>query len=307
MTKEQWNNFVIQNVARSGAFLQSFEWGKFQESMGRKVIRISNLGQFIKIPLVLWKKYLYCPRGPARKYFDEMNTLAKKEKSVFVRFDLPTENQKWTQPKGIKKVRSGIPPVTLLIDLKKTEDELLKEMHEKTRYNIRLSEKKDLVIKQDSLLNFWNLSESTSKRHGIRNWGRVYYEKLLAIQNFAYVATVYLKGKPLASGIFVDFAGTTTYFFGASSDEHKNLMAPHLLHWHIIKEAKKKGQKSYDFWGINPENSENSAYKKSWEGITRFKKGFGGEIVSYPGTFELPIQKKWYRLYQLAKMISPYG
>lgn len=308
MAKEQWNNFIIQNAPRSGAFLQSFDWGEFQESIGRKVIRVNNLGQFIKMPLTLGKKYLYCPRGPIRKYFNEMETLAKKEKSVFVRFEPPIENKYWTLSEGTKKVHHSIPPVSLLLDLKKSETELLNAMREKTRYNIRLSEKKSLKIIGNrhgcSLRDFWKLTEETANRQNIKSFPRAYYEKLLAIPNFAYVTTVYFNDKPLASGIFVDFAGATTYLFGASSDEEKNLMAPYLLHWYIIKEAKKKGQKSYDFWGINPKDETDPAYLKKWEGITRFKNGFGGEIISYPGTFEMPIQKKWYGLYRFAKMIK---
>jgi len=293
--KDSRNNFITKNAPHSGLFLQSPQWKKFQESLGRKVFKIEGVGQFIKMPLPFGKSYLYSPGKQIKKLSKKLKEIAKKENAIFI--------------------RSGLyPSTTVVLDLspygrspeggKKSEDELLKEMGQKTRYNIRLSEKKDLEIKKDSFNSFWRLNEQTSARQSIKSFSRKYYEKLLGIEDFAYVLTVCSNEKPLASGVFIDFAGTTTYLFGASSNEYKNLMAPYFLHWYIIKEAIKKGQKNYDFWGINPEDTSNPTYTKKWEGITRFKKGFGGKIITSPNTFELPVQKGWYRIYKLVKLFK---
>ena len=74
-------------------------------------------------------------------------------------------------------------------------------------------------------------------------------------------------------------------------------MAPYLLHWEALKEAKKRGCQFYDFWGID---------HKRWPGLTRFKNSFGGEIISYPGSFDFVISSKWYFLYQLGKLIKKF-
>ena len=304
----QWNNFILKNSPRSGAFLQSFEWGEFQKSLGKKNFKIQNSGMFTNINLQFKKKYLYSPRGPINLNFEEASLIAKKENAIFIRFEPAIEQTgKFNLPKNAIKVQHAIPPVTLLVDLKKTEEEILKNCAEKTRYNIRLSEKKNLEIKiggAELFPDFWKLMEETATRHKIKNFARGYYEKLLQINKFSYLAVVYYKETPLATGLFVDFADTTTYFFGASSDEHKNLMAPYFMHFEMIRQAQKNEQKYYDFWGINPSDKNNNDYTKKYEGITRFKTGFGGEIVSYPGTFDLPINKFWYRIYRIGKFIQ---
>lgn len=298
----------MENAPRSGAFLQSFEWGEFQELMGKKIFAIQNIGLFSKLPLFLGKNYLYSRRGPINLDFKEISKIAKKENAIFIRFEPSFEkNEKINLPKNAIKVPHGIPPTTLLIDLQKTEEEILKECSEKTRYNIRLSEKKNLEIKiggAELFPDFWKLTEETATRHKIKNFARGYYKKLLEIKNFAYLAVVYHKETPLATGLFVDFAGITTYFFGASSNEQKNLMAPYFMHFEMIKYAQKNGQKHYDFWGINPKDKNDENYTKKYEGITRFKAGFGGEIISYPGTFDLPISKFGYITYRVLKFIQ---
>lgn len=306
--KKSWNQFILQNSPRSGAFLQSFEWGEFQELLKKRAFIVEDVGLFSKLPLFFGKNYLYSRRGPINLDFKEISKIAKKENAIFIRFEPAVEKaKKINLPKNAIKVPHVIPPTTLLIDLQKTEEEILKECAEKTRYNIRLSEKKNLEIKiggAELFPDFWKLTEETATRHKIKNFAREYYKKLLEIKNFAYLAVVYHKETPLATGLFVDFAGTTTYFFGASSDEQKNLMASYFMHWKMMENAQKNGQKYYDFWGINPPDKNDKDYTKKYEGITRFKAGFGREIVSYPGTFDLPIGKFWYTIYRVLKFIQ---
>jgi lipid II:glycine glycyltransferase (peptidoglycan interpeptide bridge formation enzyme) len=89
------------------------------------------------------------------------------------------------------------------------------------------------------------------------------------------------------------FGDTATYLHGASSRERRELMAPHLLHWTAMMDAKSWGFRTYDFWGVAPEGVEGH----SWAGITRFKRGFGGKYVAYPGTYDVPVDRFWYGLY----------
>lgn len=96
----------------------------------------------------------------------------------------------------------------------------------------------------------------------------------------------------MSAGIWSFYGDTATYLYGASSDENRSVMAPFLLQWRLIQEAKKEGFRYYDFFGISD---------KKWPGVTRFKKGFGGETVSYPGTFDVIFDKANYGFYQILR------
>jgi len=105
-----------------------------------------------------------------------------------------------------------------------------------------------------------------------------------------------LGGKIIAANMVVFFGDTVTYVHGASSNQYRNIMAPHVLQWRQIQAAKKEGYKYYDFWGVAPEGQE----KHHWAGITRFKKSFGGKGVSYLGAYDLILDKFWYTLYKVS-------
>ncbi|MBI4132994.1 peptidoglycan bridge formation glycyltransferase FemA/FemB family protein, partial [Candidatus Uhrbacteria bacterium] len=148
---------------------------------------------------------------------------------------------------------------------------------------------------------FWRLLSHTMDRGGFRTHPRSYYEKMLEIP-FVDLWRAEWEGHVVAMGIWSSFAGTVTYLHGASASEYRNLMAPHLLHWTIMRSAKTRGEVAYDFWGVDVAGTH-----PSWAGFTRFKTGFGGAVVEYPGTFDLPISRFGYRLYQLARRIRRFG
>ena len=297
-----------------GQFLQTKEWMGFQESLGRKTWRIDGV-LVIKMPLKFGLSYLYCPKTNYKlritndEFIKKIKETARKEKSIFFRCEPPGE-----PPKNFKKTRDIQPPCTQILDLTKSEEKLLAEMHQKTRYNIRLAERKKLRITNyepclpaDKLLitnkkfeEFYNLLEKTSARQKIRLHSKEYYKKLLNHYNNLCGRTsycnelfiAYYSDVPVAAAMINFFEDTATYLHGGSSDEQKNLMAPYLLHWGIIKTAKAQGMKFYDWWGVD---------EKKWPGLTRFKKGFGGEEVRSPGAYDLPINKFWYFWYKLFK------
>ena len=206
------------------------------------------------------------------------------------------------------------PSKTLVLDLTKSEDELLGKMHPKTRYNIRLAEKKGVRLEEagiESFDKFWELMGQTSDRDDFRLHGIDYYKEMIKLdhrqggasgtggtggtgKDFIKLFFAKYKGKAIAAGIFSFFGNTATYMHGASSDENRNLMAPYSLQWEAIKLAKAKGYKYYDFFGID---------EKKWPGITRFKKGFGGKEKKYPGTFDLAFDPGWYSVYKMVRKV----
>lgn len=323
-----WNSFVKTYAPLSGGFLHSWAWGEAFKNRGRKIYRLglydnglAGIALLIESP-ASFKKYFYIPRGPVLKdnsLLPEVVKLAtdfaKKEGAIFLKFD-PAVLAKDFDAKiiGANPSRHVQPDNTLLLDLEKSEDELRAAMHEKTRYNIGLAERKGVIIKKggvENLDDFMSLLDETAKRDKIKMYNRAYFESILKSQNNNFSTEIWLalyEDKPIAAAFNAYFNQTATYLFGASSDEHRNLMAPHLLQWKMIQDAKARDYKYYDFWGINPIDSTSPNYYLRWEGFSRFKRGF----VEKPGTslellyapcLELPISKFWYKVFKLVKKL----
>jgi len=310
--KIEWEKLHEARTVSSGHFLQSWDWGEFQASLGRKVLRFAgdgSLAQIVELPLPLGRKYWFCPKGPilgtGRWTVDnasvkELKSRARAAGAVFLRIEPPENPTAKNDPLGVITVRTINPSGTSIIDLSKTEDELLAAMHSKTRYNIHVSEKHGVAVsawhvgRGTSFDRIWKLFEETAKRDRFRLHPRGYYEKQIKIPGIEVFGAEH-EDKLLAAAIIIFFGDTATYLHGASSNEMRNVMAPHALHWAIIKRAKESGMKYYDLWGISDDQ------KSGWAGITRFKRGFGGADVFSPGTFDLPVSNFWYSVYTLVR------
>lgn len=285
------------------SFLQSEEWAEFQKSLGRKVWQIESINVF-KHDLPLKKNYLYSPRCGedflSESFSKNIREIAKKESSVFLKVEpsyiKDSEDKSKFKKFEFKKSTTIQPQRTIILDITKSEQELLNQMHQKTRYNIKLADKKGVVIKKGTkkdIEKFWLLLNDTVKRDGFCGHIRKYYEKMLDIPR-AELFIAEFKGKIIAANIVLFYNKQAIYLHGASDYNYRNLMAPHLLQWEQIKEAKKRGYSEYDFWGID---------EKKWPGVTRFKKGFGGREVSYIGAYDLIFNKFWYGFYKIARSL----
>jgi lipid II:glycine glycyltransferase (peptidoglycan interpeptide bridge formation enzyme) len=319
-------------------FLQSWDWGEFQGTVGRTVRRwfvieetsqnIVASVQVIAMPLPAGWAYWYVPRGPVwhrdlsqnewpnilSKIIETLRAEKINRKIIFTRFepgwvrhdsavslsDLPTKVPIKVLPKNVQ------PDVTLVLDLSPSEDEILSHMHPKTRYNIGLAEKKRVTVRtatdNEAFESFWGLMQTMATRNQITQHSRSYYQALLKKLSASKHCPAKLHlakhgGKILAANLMLRYDQTAVYLHGASGNEGRNLMAPHLLQWHAIKEAKTTGAQYYDFWGV----TGNDDPKHAWAGITRFKKGFGGRIVAYASAADAIYQPLWYALYGLLK------
>ncbi len=282
----------------SGAFLQSKQWGDFQRSTGREVVFVDGLGLFVINALPFGWKYAFCPKGPATNVSTEaLRTVAEKLGVVFLRVE---PNYKLQTTNYIQTFEVS-PSHTLITDLAKPEDDLLASMHEKTRYNVRLAERKGVTVSigTDSIDAVWPLFEQTASRGQFRLHPKSYYQKMLA-SGVVFIATAKVGNQIVAANLMVDFDGTRTYLHGASGQAHRNVMAPFLLHWELIKDAKRKGIAAYDWWGVAPEGADES---HPWNGITRFKLGFGGERLDSPGTFDFVVRPLEYAVYRIVRAI----
>jgi len=312
-------------------FLQSWQWGEFQHTQRNKIIRLGvfdqekllGSAQIIEQILPLGKKYWYIPRGPVveaqlpvEKFqavwgtlLKEIASRAEEQGAIFLKIEPPLEkyNQQLfdnlVQPYDAKIAHHIQPPNSQYLDLGKSEQELLTSMHQKTRYNIRLAERKGITVRSTSMIDdfetFWRLIKETAKRDKFRSHSRSYYHDMyrhFEQSDFMRLFMAELDKKIIAANIVMFFGDTVTYVHGASSYKHRNIMAPHLMQWRQIQTAKKENFKYYDFWGVAPEGQAGH----SWTGITRFKKGFGGQGVSYLGAYDLVLDKFWYTLYKMS-------
>jgi lipid II:glycine glycyltransferase (peptidoglycan interpeptide bridge formation enzyme) len=327
LNKEKLNSFFADQ--EYSQFLQSYEWGEFQERTGQKVFRLGIddvvVLTLIKKPISAGLSYFYCPRGPIfssgefneDKVYDfifaEIKKLALKEKCLFLRFDPIDKFQTSNSKFQINQTIDVQPSKSLILDLTKSENDLLKEMHQKTRYNIRLAEKKGVLIREAKLNEFdkfWSLMSETVERDGFRLHNKNYYQSILEsslapagegrgegqAQSELKIKLIFAEyeNRIIAANIITFFGDTVTYVHGSSSDNDRNVMAPYLLQWEVIKQAKNLSYKYYDFYGID---------EKKWPGVTRFKRGFGGEEINYPGTFDVVFDGLFYNVYRFLRWL----
>lgn len=284
-------------------FWQSDDWMHFQLAVGNasfwrengeaKALVIERKPHFIKF----WKRpYWEIPRGPIGKEEDFsplLFSVAKKAKEqgiAFVRvyppyFENEKSKERWegmlkNLPFPQKPAPEIFPEHTLCIDLTKSEDEILEDMKQKGRYNIRLAEKKGVeIFEEKNIENFWTLLQRTAKRDGFTTNKKAVYQSMIESfgENGILLTATDEEGDVLASSIFVKSGDMAVYYYGASSPEKRFLMAPYLLQWRGIQWAKEKGATVYDFLGIAPEEDENHRLKT----VSDFKLKFGGERIEY--------------------------
>lgn len=304
-------------------FLQSWAWGDFQAAYGRKVFRLGAfqgptlVGALLLIEhqLMLGKTYLYAPRGPIAKtsemalaLFRAAIEVGQKHGAMYVKID-PAIYDFSLDLNAIPGYEQGTTlqePETLVLSLQPGLEELLAVMHPKTRYNIRLAEKKGVTVRwstnDEDYGQFLSLQKETADHQGIRLHPDHYYEvmfRTLRDAGMAELAVADLDGQALAINLILWHEQTAIFMHGGSTQAHKEVMAPYLLQWKSILRAKEKGFVDYDFRGIAPANVPDHKLA----GVSRFKLGFGGRRVSYPSARNAILDRKWWQAYRLAKRI----
>jgi peptidoglycan pentaglycine glycine transferase (the first glycine) len=307
--------------------LQSWDWGEFQRKAGCQVARfaakdrgvICAAATLIEKKLPFGRTYYYLPRGPIinegsvhgdREYIfefliDAIEKYALKQKALFIRIEpdfLPNSHLKLIKTIDVQPSR------TVMLELPKPEEALLKAMHQKTRYNIKLAIKKGVEVieaKPQKFNTFWKLMSETGQRDKFRLHAKQYYQKMLRIGGTTKLAERHTslsvklflanyQGQAVAASLVAFYGDTATYMHGCSSSKHRSIMAPYALQWHCIRQAKEKGCRYYDLFGVD---------EKKWPGVTRFKNGFGGNQFEYPGTYDAVVSPKYYKIYKLARKL----
>ncbi len=312
-TRRSW---LYVSIMKS--FLQTKKWMEFQKSLGREVFEFDNDGiraNIVMHDLPFGKNYLYIPHGPSlslndiegglknklAEFVNYLRKIGRENGSIFAKIEpLNDSVMELLYSYGFRKSKKEIQPSkTIVVNLKASEEELLSLMHHKTRYNIKVAEKNNLTfVEGGDVDDFWKLLKQTSEKDKFSPHEKSYYKKLLSFFTDGDIKTelYFIKrdGKPIAGMIVLTYGETAYYLHGAMDREYKPMMAPYMLHWEAMKLFKIRGYTFYDFWGID---------SREWPGVTRFKLGWGGNQVEYPGSFDLPISRFWYLIYNITRKI----
>ncbi len=326
-----WDEFVLRHPLST--IHQTSDWANFQEKIAGRgkswIIGIFKEDKLVGGTVLIKHKlprghcFLYSARGPLLDYSKEsfpkqldcllkaIKEIGDKEKAIFYRIDPPLKS--YPKIKGFLSAHGFQPEHTLILDLEMSEEDLLHQMKQKGRYNIRLAEKKGVSVRTSDPKDlgqflkdvdaYYSMLQETTERDGFSGHERIVYQNMvetLAGHNYASFYIAEYQGEILAAAIVTKYKDTETYYYGVSGNHKRNLMAPYLLQWQAIKDAKKAGYKYYDFLGIAPDNAKNHP----WEGVTSFKTKFGGQRLSYAPAREYALKPLLYWAFRLLKFLK---
>ncbi len=293
-----WNQFISQHP--NAHLLQTGEWGELKSVFGWKPVRVisGNVGvQILFRILPLGFTVGYIPKAVnsnqlsviSEQFWKEVDSVCKSNRSIFLKLEPDSWDSKFIlHPSSFILSPHNIqPPRTIIINIKDDEDAILAKMKQKTRYNIRLAEKKGVTVRAwDDVESFHKMMLVTGGRDGFGVHSLEYYKRayeLLQPKGLGEILVAEYEGKPLAA-LFVARNGNRAYYlYGASTDEERNRMPTYLLQWEAVKWAKAHGCEEYDLWGVPDEDEATleaqfeSRHDGLW-GVYRFKRGFGGEL-----------------------------
>jgi peptidoglycan pentaglycine glycine transferase (the first glycine) len=318
-----WNQFISAHPETH--LLQTGAWGALKSAFGWKPVWLigNDCGaQILFRSLPGGFSLGYIPKGPIGENWPELlpeiDALCREQKAIFIKVEPNLwddhESLSLFQTKGWKKSHPIQPRRTIFIPIDMDDDQILAAMKQKTRYNIRLAEKKGIEVRSANDLGaFQTMMAITGKRDGIGVHVQSYYQKAYDLFHEAgkcELLFAYYEDQPIA-GLMLFAQGTTAwYLYGASSEIERNRMPTYLLQWEAIRWAKSKGCTEYDLWGI-PDLDEDDLEKvftgkESHEGlwgVYRFKRGFGGNIKRTIGAWDRIYYPSLYRVYlQMMKM-----
>jgi len=302
----------------AGHPLQSFAWGEFRKKTGVGVERVGvfegkKLTQGMQITIHRLPKTDYTvgyfPKGvkPDEVQLKATHEIGKRNKCIFVKmepnvYETKTEIRDFLVSEGLKEGRPLFTKYSFQIDLTANEQELLGRMKSKTRYNVRLAERKGVRVVEDNSIEtfekYIKLMEETTRRQKFFAHSVDYHRQMWKEMHKANIARLLVakKGEQMLTAwvVFV-FNDVLYYPYGASSSVNRELMASNLVMWEAMKYGKRHGCKSFDLWGaLGPDAN----IKDPWYGFHKFKEGFGGELREYVGTYDLVLNQKLYPFYQ---------
>lgn len=298
------------------SLLQTPEWAEFKMRQGWQSFWLENIS-LLSRPLPGGKSFLYIPevsisKDQIKDLLEKAKPIAKGQKAAFLRLEIfAEENQEYDEQLtylGFKKSFEEVQPEDRQwLPISRPKEEILAQMKSKGRYNIRIAERHKVEIKSfqkanlfQGLDDFYHLYQQTFARQRFSGRSRQYFRDLLDVlgkKDYLRIYTAFYQNQPLASVIITFYQELASYLYGASSNEHREVMAPYLAHWQAILEAKEKGCQLYDLLAIAPAEILDHKYAS----LSRFKQQFGGRSVKMVGSWDYIFQPTWYWAFRVAE------
>ncbi len=323
----EWDQFLEATRPDIG-HKQTSWWAEFQRQRGwdsfsvvaREAEAICGGATVLIRSFAPGKCYYYIPHGPvlpqhesdAAQLFDELVAYIDehRKQSSLVVSHLRLEPRWLQRPRFVQAFRESVnwhePRITVCVDLTLSEDDILSQMKKKGRYNIRVAARHDVSIVEDNsaqgLADFISLYKATVDRQAINRHSTSYFYKLASTLFPLDRGSIYFaeyQGRRLATAWMIYSGETVTYKYGGSLDSNRNVMAPYLLHFEIIRKAKANGFKWYDFYGVSPLSEP----KHKWANFSAFKRKFGGREFRFVPALDLVYHRDAYREFEL-QMLS---
>jgi lipid II:glycine glycyltransferase (peptidoglycan interpeptide bridge formation enzyme) len=340
MNKQEWNQIIgdlpqpsLLQTWEWGELKSRYGWDVdhrvWRDESGKPLAAALLLSRVQSIPLVGGSlKILYCPKGPLLDWSNPIRTqvlqdlqqYTQDQRAIYLKMD-----PELVIAKGFEEAASYEPDLraanivrrieksgweisnqqiqfknTFWIDLNPSEEQLLVNMKQKTRYNIRLAEKKGVQVRQaglDDMEMIYAMYAETALRDGFIIRPKGYYLDVWRTFMDAGMASPLLAevdGDTVAGLFLFHFGSRSWYIYGMSRDLHREKMPNYLLQWAAIKRSKQLGCDTYDLWGAPDEFNEAD---RMW-GVYKFKEGLGGKVVQTTGAFDYPASRFKYTIVQ---------
>ncbi len=317
--KSVWDSFLLRKNPQS--FLQSWNWGETNRLVGHKIYRLGfyNSGELVGVCLAIKEKakrgpHFVVPGGPiidwknknlVDAFVSYIKDLGRKEKVWFVRIR-PEVHESVEARKLFSSLGMFPAPMhlhaenTWVLDITSSEEEILRQMRKTTRYLVKKSLGMGLIVEEsinpgDSTI-LSKLQEETVKRHKFVGFSEKLFRSQLATFGKDSQASLFIcrhKKDVLAAAIIIFYGDVAYYHHSGSVSGNRDIPFSYFLQWEIIKRAKERGCKDYNFWGIAP----NDDPKHRFAGVTLFKTGFGGRRIDWLHAHDLPISKFYWMTY----------
>jgi len=285
--------------------LQTSAWAEFRREWGNEVLETKyGILTLHKLPFTSRKIAMF-EKGPAptKQMLADLKRIGKEKNLVFIK--LEPNCVKSDKLAGLVQSERAVAgrrlftPTTFWIDLTPGEEELMKSFSSKTRYNIRLAEKKGVTVKEDvsdkAFEKYLELTRETVSRQGFYAHTEKYHRlmwEILKKAGIAHLLTATYQGEIITTWIVFAWKDFLYYPYGASTEKHKEVMANNLMMWEAIKFGKKLGLTTFDLWG-----------REEGKGFTKFKEGYNPKVIEFLGTWDLVINKPLYAIYKLVEWI----
>jgi lipid II:glycine glycyltransferase (peptidoglycan interpeptide bridge formation enzyme) len=323
--ESNWEDFVTAQPEAN--FLHSWNWGKFNQRIGKDIIRfgVYRSQHLCGVVLAIIEeakrgRFIVVPAGPLLEWdddeatkacFDAIRKFAKSKRAVFVRIR-PQLIDTDTNRARFSELGLHVAPMylhaehTSQLDLTWNQDDILAAMRKNTRYEIRKSEKLGIRIEtttdEAKLRDFYNLQIETSKRHNFIPFTYEYLHeqfKVFKQDNQVVLYSSYLENELLAQAFVIFYGKEAAYHYGASTEKARKFPGAYALQWRAILDARDRGMERYNFWGVTkPEEKDHRFY-----GVSVFKRGFGGKDIIYLHAHDMIINKPRYLVNYIVEVI----